>query len=152
MTAILRDAADNIGMFAFGPFKVNRVSRFVERDGEDIRLGSRAFDVLVCLLERAGHVVEKGEMLRRVWPHSIVEEGSLRFQINGLRKALGEGRYIANVTGRGYAFVVPVSCIRNDGFAGQSLPSAPQVSFNHDIWAVRMTKSHCDKPRRLGDP
>ncbi|HXB52808.1 MAG TPA: winged helix-turn-helix domain-containing protein, partial [Rhizomicrobium sp.] len=61
------------------------------------------------MLEHAGQVVGKTELLRQVWPNSIVEEGSLRFHINALRKALGEGRYIANVAGQGYCFVAPVS-------------------------------------------
>src|ERR1700744_1336480 len=99
---------DRSGGISFGPFLVNRASRLIERDGEAIRLGSRAFDILACLLENAGRVVDKAELLRRVWPNNIVEEGSLRFQINVLRKALGEGRYIANVAGQGYSFVAPV--------------------------------------------
>ncbi|HEY2010621.1 MAG TPA: winged helix-turn-helix domain-containing protein [Rhizomicrobium sp.] len=97
------------GVISFGPFLVNRASRLIERDGEAVPLGSRAFDILACLLENAGQVVDKAELLRRVWPHNIVEEGSLRFQINVLRKALGEGRYIANIAGQGYSFVAPVS-------------------------------------------
>jgi predicted ATPase/DNA-binding winged helix-turn-helix (wHTH) protein len=100
---------EKIGVVSFGPFLVNRASRLIERDGEAVPLGSRAFDILACLLENAGQVVDKTELLRRVWPNNIVEEGSLRFQINALRKALGEGRYIANVAGQGYTFVAPVS-------------------------------------------
>src|SRR5580704_2336945 len=83
------------GVISFGPFLVNRASRLIERDGEAVPLG--------------GQVVDKAELLRRVWPNNIVEEGSLRFQINALRKALGEGRYITNVAGQGYTFVAPVS-------------------------------------------
>src|ERR1700733_2429907 len=97
------------GVISFGPFLVNRASRLIERDGEAVPLGSRAFDILACLLEHAGQVVDKADLLHRVWPNNIVEEGSLRFQINALRKALGEGRYIANVAGQGYTFVAPVS-------------------------------------------
>jgi predicted ATPase/DNA-binding winged helix-turn-helix (wHTH) protein len=97
------------GVVSFGPFLVNRTSRLIERDGETVPLGSRAFDILACLLENAGQVVDKTELLRRVWPNNIVEEGSLRFQINALRKALGGGRYIANVAGQGYTFVAPVA-------------------------------------------
>src|SRR5579863_4465917 len=100
---------ENSGVISFGPFLVNRASRLIERDGESVPLGGRAFDILACLLENAGQVVDKAELLRRVWPNNIVEEGSLRFQINALRKALGEGRYIANVAGQGYSFVAPVS-------------------------------------------
>src|ERR1700761_889982 len=97
------------GVISFGPFMVDRASRLIERDGEPVSLGGRAFDILSCLLENAGQVVDKTELLRQVWPNSIVEEGSLRFHISALRKALGEGRYIANVAGQGYSFVAPVS-------------------------------------------
>jgi predicted ATPase/DNA-binding winged helix-turn-helix (wHTH) protein len=99
------------GNVAFGPFRMNRAGRLIERSGEAVPLGSRAFDILACLLEHAGQVVGKTELLRQVWPNSIVEEGSLRFHINALRKALGEGRYIANIAGQGYSFVAPVSRI-----------------------------------------
>jgi DNA-binding winged helix-turn-helix (wHTH) protein len=109
MMPVPSDEIERSGVISFGPFQVNRASRLIERDGEVVSLGSRAFDILACLLENAGQVVDKAELLRRVWPNNIVEEGSLRFQINALRKALGEGRYIANVTGQGYTFVAPIS-------------------------------------------
>jgi DNA-binding winged helix-turn-helix (wHTH) protein/DNA-binding MarR family transcriptional regulator len=77
-----------------------------------LRLGSRAREILVALVERAGEVVKKRELMERVWPDTIVEEGALRVHIAALRKALGEGetgmRYVENVTGRGYRFVAPV--------------------------------------------
>jgi DNA-binding winged helix-turn-helix (wHTH) protein len=83
------------------------------RDGQEIRIGSRALDLLGCLLEQAGSVVDKRILMRKVWPTTIVEEVSLRVQLAALRKALGDGkdgaRYIINVPGRGYRFVAPVS-------------------------------------------
>ena len=98
-------------VISFGPFRVIRARRLVERDGEAIRLGSRAFDVLVHLLERAGHVVSHRALLDAVWPGTYVEEGNLRFQMATLRKALGNGEanYIINVPGRGYCFTAPLS-------------------------------------------
>jgi DNA-binding winged helix-turn-helix (wHTH) protein len=96
-------------VISFGPFRVDRPGRLIERNGQVVHVGSRAFDLLACLLERSGQVVGKAEIQHRVWPNSIVEEGSLRFHINALRKALGEGRYIVNISGRGYSFVAPVS-------------------------------------------
>jgi predicted ATPase/DNA-binding winged helix-turn-helix (wHTH) protein len=112
------------GVISFGPFLVNRASRLIERDGEAVPLGGRAFDILACLLESAGQVVDKAELLRRVWPNNIVEEGSLRFQINALRKALGEGRYITNVAGQGYTFVAPVSRLSRKPPADMALRTA----------------------------
>jgi predicted ATPase/DNA-binding winged helix-turn-helix (wHTH) protein len=112
------------GFISFGPFVVNRASRLIERDGEAIKLGSRAFDILACLLEQAGEVVGKTELLRQVWPTSIVQEGSLRFHINALRKTLGQGRYIANVAGQGYSFVAPISRVASELSAKGRLTSA----------------------------
>jgi predicted ATPase/DNA-binding winged helix-turn-helix (wHTH) protein len=65
--------------------------------------------MLILLVERAGEIVDKRELLERVWPHSIVEDGTLRFHMSGLRKALGDGvggaRYVTTICGRGYCFV-----------------------------------------------
>jgi len=99
------------GVISFGPFRVTRARRLVERDGEVVRLGSRAFDVLVYLLEHAGQVVSHRVLLEAVWPGTFVEKGNLRFQMAVLRKALGnaEAAYIINVPGRGYCFTAPLS-------------------------------------------
>ena len=98
-------------VFSFGPFRVTRARRLVERNGEVVRLGSRAFDVLVYLLEHAGQVVSHRVLLDAVWPDGCVQEGNLRFQMAALRKALGNGEanYIINVPGRGYCFAATLS-------------------------------------------
>jgi DNA-binding winged helix-turn-helix (wHTH) protein len=98
-------------IISFGPFRVTRARRLVERNDEIVRLGSRAFDVLVYLLEHAGQVVSHRALLDAVWPGTYVEEGNLRFQMAALRKALGNGdaSYIINVPGRGYCFTAPIS-------------------------------------------
>ena len=68
---------------------------------------------MVVLTSTPNEIVSKKDLLSRVWPDVIVEEGSLRFHMNGLRKALGDGkgdaRYITTFPGRGYCFVAPVS-------------------------------------------
>lgn len=78
-----------------------------------MRLSARALDILIALLSRPNEVVSKNELLAQVWPDVTVEEGSLRFHIAGLRKALGDARdgarYIETLSGRGYCFVAPVS-------------------------------------------
>jgi DNA-binding winged helix-turn-helix (wHTH) protein len=97
---------------AFGPYRLLPLQRIVLRDRTPLQLGSRAREILVALVERAGEVVEKRELLRRVWPGIVVEEATLRVHINTLRKALREGEagahYVESVTGRGYRFVAPV--------------------------------------------
>lgn len=98
--------SDGGGGLAFGSFALLAAQRRLERDGSPVTLGGKSFDVLRTLVERAGEVVGKAELLREV---GLGKEDSLRFHIATLRKALGEGRYIANVAGQGYSFVAPVS-------------------------------------------
>jgi DNA-binding winged helix-turn-helix (wHTH) protein len=97
--------------WVFGPFRVTCARRLVERNDEIVRIGGRAFDVLVYLLEHAGQVVSHRALLEAVWPGTYVEEGNLRFQMAVLRRALGSGEanYIINVPGRGYCFAASVS-------------------------------------------
>jgi predicted ATPase/DNA-binding winged helix-turn-helix (wHTH) protein len=94
---------------SFGPFRLHVGQRRLEKNGSPIQLGGRALDLLIALVERAGTVVSKNDLLARVWPDVIVDEGSLRVQIAGLRKALGDGeagaRYLTTVSGQGYCFV-----------------------------------------------
>ncbi len=72
----------------FGPFRLFPTERRLIRKGQHIVLGSRAFDILVILLEKAGEIVTKQELISRVWPGISIEESSLRVHIAGLRKAL----------------------------------------------------------------
>lgn len=97
---------------SFGPFRLLPKSRLLEKDGASLHVGGRALDILIFLAERAGEVVDKRELVKRVWADVNVDEGSLRFHITSLRKALGEGdgaRYVVNVPGRGYCFAAPLS-------------------------------------------
>src|SRR5260221_8576470 len=96
-----------------GPFRLSTAERLLEKNGVRVRLGSRALDILMALVERPAEVVSKKELFARVWPDLVVDEGSLRYHVSALRKALGEGRsgerYVTNVPGRGYCFVAPIS-------------------------------------------
>lgn len=102
----------NDHQISFGPFRLHPTARLLEREGIQVKLGDRALDVLIVLIERAGEVVSKRELYSRVWRNAVVEEGSLRVRIVELRKALGDrqsgARYVANVQGQGYSFVTPV--------------------------------------------
>jgi predicted ATPase/DNA-binding winged helix-turn-helix (wHTH) protein len=103
----------------FGPFRLDASERLLTKDNEPIAIGGRALDILIALVERAGKVVSRKELIERVWPNLFVEEANLRVHIAALRKALGDGqagcRYIVNVPGRGYSFVAPVNCRINSG-------------------------------------
>jgi predicted ATPase/DNA-binding winged helix-turn-helix (wHTH) protein len=99
--------------FAFGPFRLIPAQRMLFEDGKPLRLGSRALEILIPLVERAGETIRNDQLIARTWPETVVEENALRVHIAALRKALGDGRegkrYIANVPGRGYTFVAPVT-------------------------------------------
>jgi predicted ATPase/DNA-binding winged helix-turn-helix (wHTH) protein len=98
---------------AFGPFRLIRSQKLLLENDKPVRLGSRALELLIALVERAGEVVSREELVAYVWPSTIVEETSLRVHIAALRKALGDGqggaRFITNAPGRGYCFVAPVT-------------------------------------------
>ncbi|WP_165982215.1 ATP-binding protein [Dankookia rubra] len=93
----------------FGPFRLVAQTRLLLKDGQPVLLGSRAFDLLRVLVGNARQPVSKRELMAKVWPDVVVDEGSLRFHIAALRKALGDGegaaRYIVTLPGRGYTFV-----------------------------------------------
>ncbi|WEX74653.1 helix-turn-helix transcriptional regulator [Sinorhizobium numidicum] len=119
---------------SFGAFSLNANERLLLRDGAPVELGSRAFDILVVLTGRPNEVVSKKELLDRVWPDVIVEEGSLRFHIANLRKALGDGkesaRYISTLSGRGYCFVAPVQrSSQGDDVPGEVAASFPKANL-----------------------
>jgi DNA-binding winged helix-turn-helix (wHTH) protein len=99
-------------VISFGPFRLYADERLLKKGDETLVVGGRALDILIALVERAGEVVTRKELISRVWPDVTVEEANLRVQITGLRKALGGGRedarYVVNVPGRGYCFVASV--------------------------------------------
>ena len=101
------------GRLRIGPFELNVAERSLKKANKVIPLGGRAYDVLIALLENAGEVVTKADLIAKAWPDVTVEEGSLRVHVSALRKALGDGQfgnnYIANVRGLGYSFIAPVT-------------------------------------------
>src|SRR5712675_887596 len=110
----------------FGPFELNVAERSLKKVDQVIPLGGRAYDILIALLENAGEVVGKAELIVRAWPDVTVEEGSLRVHLSALRKALRDGqfgnKYIANIQGRGYSFVAPVTRVPADHGRGNASP------------------------------
>src|SRR5258708_31128998 len=148
-------------VIAFGHFRLRAAERLLERGGVRLKLGSRALDILIALVERAPEVVGKRELLARVWPGLVVDEGSLRFHIAALRKVLGDGqsgvRYVINAAGRGYCSaapilrpgtgpapaeslraerIAPLRHHRHDGEAIAALPEAIAHDFNNIIGAI----------------
>jgi len=99
--------------FDFGPYNLDPAKRLLLRSGEPVPLPPKAFDTLVILVERHERVVSKDELLRTIWPDTVVEEASLSQQIFLLRKTLNSGseeaEYIATIARRGYRFVGPIA-------------------------------------------
>ena len=94
---------------AFGRFRISPRRRVLLADDEPIKLGGRAFDLLMVLIETPGAVVSKDDLLARVWPGRVVTETNLQTQILALRHAFGAERdLIRTVPGRGYTFVAEV--------------------------------------------
>src|SRR5258708_21780765 len=128
---------------AFGPFRLIPSQKLLLDNDKPVRLGSRALELLIALVERAGEVVGRDELVARVWPSTIVEESSLRVHIAALRKALGDGpagaRFITNVPGRGYCFVAPVTRPAQPSLASSALAAR---SPSQDRKSTRLNSSH----------
>jgi predicted ATPase/DNA-binding winged helix-turn-helix (wHTH) protein len=100
--------------FFFGPFHLLATQRLLLEGDKPVRLGSRALDILIALVERAGKLATHDEIREIVWPDTTVVEANLTVHVVALRRALRDGqgacRYIVNIPGRGYSFVAPVTC------------------------------------------
>jgi DNA-binding winged helix-turn-helix (wHTH) protein len=96
-------------LYEFGPYRLDPAERRLLRDGKPVALTPKCFDLLVLFVENSGHLLEKGELLERLWPGQFVEEANLSFNISSLRKVLGEGqngrRFIETVPKKGFRFV-----------------------------------------------
>lgn len=97
---------------SFGPFRLLPAQQVLLEGETPVRLGNRALEILIALVEHAGELVTKGELMARVWPDTVVDENNLKVHVAALRRILGDGqpgrRYLATVSGRGYRFVAPV--------------------------------------------
>src|ERR1700684_4268953 len=102
-------------IFQFGEFQLDVRARSLRREKAIVPLNSRAFDVLLYLVQNPGKVLTREELLKNVWAESFVDENSLAQSISVLRRALaekpGENNYIATVPGRGYQFVSAVTAV-----------------------------------------
>src|SRR5258708_5607985 len=116
-------------LYAFGSYRLDALERVLLRDGQPVILPPKDLETLLVLVERAGHIVEKEELLEKVWPSVFVEEGNLARHIFNLRQVLGDtpdGRkYIETIPKRGYRFV---AAVHEDQEPGAAHPAAPQTS------------------------
>jgi predicted ATPase/DNA-binding winged helix-turn-helix (wHTH) protein len=107
------------GTYVFAGFRLTPGRRLLEHGGEPVRLGRRAFDLLVVLVSEHGHPVSKDELFARVWPGLVVEENNLQVQVVALRKILGPDA-IATMAGLGYQFTLPVTQAPDEAPAARS--------------------------------
>src|ERR1051325_5152856 len=101
-------------VFEFGQFRLDSMERVLIRDGLPVPLAPKTFCLLLALVERHSHLVEKERLLQLVWPDTVVEESNLSYNVSILRKTLGDGegvRFIETVPKRGYRFVAPVRMV-----------------------------------------
>ena len=124
-------------LYEFGPFRIDPPERLLTSQGHSIAVTPKAFDVLVLLIQRSGHLVEKSQLMEAVWGDSFVEEGNLAVAISTLRKALGddlgkERRYIQTVAKRGYRFVGDVREV-----AGPEIQSSSPQTIEIAVAACR---------------
>jgi DNA-binding winged helix-turn-helix (wHTH) protein len=101
---------------SFGPFRLLPAQFLLLEGDKPVPLGSRAMHILIVLLERPGELVTKQELMARVWPNLFVEPANLSVNMSALRRALRDGRdgnrFIINIPGRGYCFVMPIADAR----------------------------------------
>ena len=116
-------------LYAFGPYQLEAEERVLLRDGQPVTLPPKDLETLLALVARAGHIVEKEELLEKVWPGVFIEEGNLSRHIFNLRQVLGDSpdgrKYIETVPRRGYRFVASV---RKDGETTASDPATSPAS------------------------
>ena len=140
------------GSFSFGPFRLLPGQQLLLEDGAPVHIGSRALLLLTTLVENAGELVSKRDLIARAWPDAVVDEGNLKVHIAALRRALGDGlggnRYLATISGRGYTFVAPVEYVEQEVSArrtgaAQDASRLPAIPTN--------TIGRADAIERLGD-
>ncbi len=115
--------------FSFGPFVLEPDRQVLKEGTKPVRIGVRSLEILTTLVERAGELVTKDELIARVWPDTFVDESNVKVNIAALRRALGDTqaapRYVATTSGRGYRFIAPVKACVSD-FAAASETTAPK--------------------------
>jgi DNA-binding winged helix-turn-helix (wHTH) protein len=133
-----RTAVSGERVASFGPFRLLPRQRLLLEGDKPLRLGSRALDILIALVERPGELVSRKELMTRIWPDTVVEDCNLTVHVAALRRTLADGqagnRYLATIPGRGYRFVAPVVVV--EGPRPAAPVGAPEA---HVFPAVRLS-------------
>lgn len=143
--------ASGMAAIMFGAFCLLPTQRLLLEADEPVRLGSRALDILIALIERHGELVTKKDLMARVWPGITVVEANLAVHVSALRRALRDGqaghRYLINIPGQGYRFVAPISITEELPPASSWVP-AMERDFDMRAMLSRLIGS-ADEVRRL---
>jgi len=121
--------------YEFGPFRLETGERILLREGQFVILTPKIFDTLLVLVESGGRILDKEDLLKKVWPDTIVEEVSLAKKISLLRKVLGEDaghHYIETIPRRGYRFVAEVREVWEESSA-----QAPPANGHNGTWRAQ---------------
>ena len=131
--------------YEFGPYRIDADERLLYRGDELVVLPPKVAGTLIVLVQNAGRMVDKGDLMKAVWPDTFVEEGALTRNISLLRKALGdtgeEATYIETIPRRGYRFLAevrPVGNGENGGDVGAPLPHGRGSVTGRKRWAAGM--------------
>ncbi len=138
-------------LYEFGPFRIDTANRLLLRDGKPVTLKPKVVDTLLVLIENSGRVLEKDELIQRLWPDSFVEEGNLTQNIYEIRKALNSGTeepYIETIPRRGYRFAVQVNELPFEEGAGPAPARGEIVPVNENCQDVseRSVAETLEKP------
>jgi len=123
--------------YDFGTFRLDPVEHVLLSASSRVPLTPKAFETLLALVESAGHILEKDDLLKRVWRDTYVEEGTLARNISTLRKALGDDpdgkTYIETIPRRGYCFVAPVRWVLDEGLGtSDTMAAQPHATAQTD--------------------
>ncbi|HEU0179219.1 MAG TPA: winged helix-turn-helix domain-containing protein [Blastocatellia bacterium] len=121
--------------YEFGPFRLDATERLLLRDGQHIPLTPKAFETLLTLVENSGRVIEKDELIKKIWPDTFVEEVNLARNVYSLRKVLGgkkAAQYIETIPKRGYRFVASVREVRDECAESVTAPQRQSHSINQE--------------------
>ncbi len=137
-------------IYGFDEFRIDTQKRRLGREGEVIPLTSKAFDLLLALVESGGREISKDELMQRVWPDQIVEDANLTVTMSHLRKALGERanehRFIVTIPGRGYRFIADVIDLAEPRELIIESKSASQVTVEEEILPDQILESGASLP------
>jgi len=119
--------------YRFGEFTLDTDQRILLREGKPLSLAPKVFDTLLILVESSGRIVGKEELMNRLWPDTFVEEANLTFNIQQLRKALGDNArkpiYIETIARRGYRFIADVEeVLSHESAAGGQVNEGLEIS------------------------